>query len=410
MGITCGIDWSERHHDLALVDEQARIVARTRIGDDVAGFRRLVELLGEHADSDLGATAIEIAMETDKGLLVAALQAAGFRIYAINPKAVARYRERHGQAGSKSDPGDAAVLANILRTDRHLHRPVPVDSALASGVKAVARQHQEAVWARQRQTNRLRSLLREYYPAALAAFPTLTHQAALTILHAAPTPQAAGTLTPARVVELLDQAGRRNDPGLAEQICDQLRTETLRQPHEVEHALGVAASGLINIIAAMSSAIVALDQQMRATFDRHHQATIIASQPGLGPVLATRVLGEIGDDPHRFADVAGLRAFAGTAPITRASGRFRAVSARYIRNRRLADACHWWAFAALTNSPGARAHYDRRRAAGDTHHAALRNLSNKLLAKLWHCLQHGMLYDETTAWPTTPPQPHTLAA
>ena len=149
----------------------------------------------------------------------------------------------------------------------------------------------------------------------------------------------------------------------------------------------------------MSYAIAALEAELATVFDEHQQAAVITSQPGLGPVLGARVLGELGDDPRRFADTAGLRSFAGTAPITRASGRSLIVTSRRICNRRLGDACHWWAFAAITKSPGARGHYDRRRAAGDTHNAALRNLANKLLAKLWHCLQTGTLYNEAT--PTT---------
>jgi transposase len=129
-------------------------------------------------------------------------------------------------------------------------------------------------------------------------------------------------------------------------------------------------------------------------FEGHPLAQVLRSAPGLGPVLAARVLAEIGDDPSRFATANGLRAFAGTAPVTRSSGRSRSIRARKIRNKRLADACHWWAFAALTKSAGARAHYDRRRAAGDGHNAALRNLAHKLLGRLWWCLRTGQLWDE----------------
>lgn len=399
MTSTCGIDWSERHHDVAIVDADALVVARARVTNDAAGFGQLIQLLAAHASEP---TAIEIAIETDKGLLIAALRAAGFAVFAINPRAVARYRERYGQAGGKSDPGDAVVLANILRTDRHAHRRLPADTELARTIKVAARQHQEAIWARQQAIGRLRSLLQEFYPQALATFPNLTHRAAAVILRAAPTPQAAQRLTPRRVAALLQQAGRRNDPGLAERISTTLRAPALRQPTPVEHALGVAATGLIEIITAMSSAIHALERELAQQFDQHTQAEIITSMPGLGPVLGARVLGELGDDPDRFADARGIRSFAGTAPITRASGRSRVVSSRRVCNRRLGDACHWWAFAALTKSPGARAHYDRRRARGDTHNAALRHLANKLIGKLWHCLQHGLVYDETTAWTDQP--------
>lgn len=405
---TCGIDWSETHHDVAIVDEEANVVARARVRDDLAGYGQLLELLHDHAPGQQGA--IEIAIETDKGLFVAALVAAGFTVFPINPRAAARYRERHGQAGGKSDRGDAVMLANILRTDRHVHRRLPADSDLAQAVKAAARQHQEAIWARQQTMNRLRSLLRDYYPQALQAFPNLAHRAAATVLRAAPTPEDAARLTEDRVVTLLKQAGRRNDAGLAERISITLQASALRQPAPVERALGIAAVGLIDTITAMSTAIEALEGELANAFEQHDHRTVITSMPGLGPVLGARVLGELGDDPDRFSDASGLRGFAGTAPITRASGRSRVVSARRICNRRLGDACHWWAFAAITKSPGARAHYDRRRAAGDTHNAALRNLANKLLAKLWHCLQHQVTYDEATAWPPANTTPQTLAA
>lgn len=211
MSKTCGIDWSERHHDVAIADDQGRVAARARVDDGAAGFSRLLELLAEHSEAQ--PTSIEIAIETDKGLFAAALIAAGFTVFPINPRAVARYRERYGQAGGKSGPGDAAVLANVLRTDRHHHRPLPADSDLARAVKACARQHQEAIWARQQAMSRLRSLLHDFYPQALKAFPNLAHRAAASVLQAAPTPSAARRLTPARVVALLKKAGRRNDPG-----------------------------------------------------------------------------------------------------------------------------------------------------------------------------------------------------
>ena len=165
---------------------------RSRIETGATGFNNLLALIAEHGGS---AEDTPIALETDKNLLVVALAEAGFTVYPINPRAVARYRERHGQAGGKSDPGDAAVLAHILRTDRHLHRPLPAVSEQGRAVKALARQHQEAIWALHQTVSRLRSVLLEFYPQALQAFPNLTHKAALTVLAAAPTPAAGQQLT-----------------------------------------------------------------------------------------------------------------------------------------------------------------------------------------------------------------------
>ena len=400
MQITCGIDWSERHHDVALMDEAGTVVCRLKIGTGVRGFTELIAAIAEHTAAPVE---VPVAIETDKNLLVAALQAAGMTVYAINPRAVARYRDRHGQSGKKSDPGDAAILANILRTDRPMHRALPSISESALAVKALARQHQEAIWALHQLNSRLRAVLLEFYPQALQAFPNLKHKAALTVLAAAPTPAAGLRLTPKKVVALLHRCGRRNDPKLAEQILTDLKTPALRQPAAVENALGATVTTLLRISVQMQAAVEELETAMAESFDAHPLASVLRSAPGLGPVLAARILAEVGDDPNRFATAGGLRAFAGTAPVTRASGRSSYVKARKVRNRRLGDACHWWAFSMLTKSPGARALYDRRRTAGDHHNAALRNLANKLVGRLWWCLTHDEPWDDTAAWPNEIP-------
>lgn len=243
-------------------------------------------------------------------------------------------------------------------------------------------------------------MLLEFYPQALQAFPNLKHKAALTVLAAAPTPELGAKLTARKLVALLRRCGRRNDGALVEQVLADLKTPGLRQSAPVEAALGHTVVGLLGVITAMQAAVGQLEQALATEFDKHPMAPVLRSAPGLGPILAARVLAEVGDDPTRFASAGGLRAFAGTAPVTRASGKSRRVLARRVRNKRLGDACHWWAFATLTKSAGARAHYDRRRAAGDRHNAALRNLANKLIGRLWWCLHNDRPWDEQTAWNT----------
>lgn len=366
-----------------------------------------MELIADHAGPGEGTA---VAIETDKNLLVVALAGAGFTVYPINPRAVARYRERHGQAGGKSDPGDAAVLAHILRTDKSMHRRLPAVSEHGLAVKALARQHQEAIWSLHQTASRLRSVLLEFYPQALKAFPTLTHRATLGILAAVSTPSQGKKITRSRIVALLRRSGRRNDPSLVEQIFTDLRQPALQQPVRVEEALGLTVRGLIGILSAMAKSIEDLEAELSREFDQHALAPILRSAPGLGPILAARVLAEIGDDATRFVTANGLRAFAGTAPITRASGRSHYVKARKVRNKRLGDACHWWAFATLTKSTGARAHYDKRRATGEHHNAALRNLANKLLGRLWWCLAHNVAWDENAAWRDPNTSPTSVAA
>ncbi len=197
MDVFCGIDWAEDHHDIALVDREGRLLARQRIGDDAAGLTALLALFVEYGDSP--EAPIPVAIETPRGLLTACLRATGRSVYPINPMAVARYRDRHSVAGRKSDHGDAVVLANILRTDAHAHRPLPADSELAQAIAVLARAQQDAVWARTTAHNKLRSHLREYYPGFLAAFADarggITRPEARVILAAGPDPAAAAKLT-----------------------------------------------------------------------------------------------------------------------------------------------------------------------------------------------------------------------
>lgn len=405
--IYCGVDWAEAHHDIALVDEQGRLLVKQRIADDVSGFSALTALLAEHCGTH-EFTPVDIGIETDRGLLVAALRAAGHVVVPINPKAVSRYRDRHSVSGAKSDPGDALILAQIMRTDREVHRALPDDSEAVQVLKVLARAHQDAVWARQQTANQLRSLLREFFPAALQAFPSLHSRTALTVLAAAPDPTRAAALTRANLTDLLHAAGRGTRPTEAARLHELLTTEQLHQPTAVEHAMGLAVAAQVTRLAADDQAVRDLEQALAPAFESHPDAEIIDSLPGLGLVLGARVLSEFGDDRSRWPDVASRRCYAGTAPITRASGKGRVVLARFVRNRRLADACYLWAFSALTKSPGARTYYDRRRAHGDTHNKALRRLANKLLSQLHHCLETGHAYDETLAW--TPRNLHDTAA
>jgi transposase len=175
LNVFCGVDWAEDHHDVALVDGDGQLIAKRRITDDAAGFAELLGLFSDAGDTREQPipVAIEtVAIETGRGLLVACLRATERPVYAINPMAVSRYRDRHSVARKKSDAADAFVLANILRTDLASHRCLPADSELAQAIAVLARAQQDAVWERTCAHNKLRSLLGEYYPGILAGSPT----------------------------------------------------------------------------------------------------------------------------------------------------------------------------------------------------------------------------------------------
>jgi hypothetical protein len=391
-----GHDWAEDHHDVFFEDATGARLGAARLAEGLEGVRRFHELVGDHVDEP---DEVTVATETDRGLFVGALVAAGYRVLAVNPLSTSRYRERLSTSGAKSDPGDARVLAELARVDGHNHRPIAGDSDLAEAVKVLARAHQTMIWTRQRQTNQLRSTLREFYPAALEAFDDLASGDALAVLAIAPTPSLGRRLSRSQIASALRRGGRqRRVDDRASEIQTVLRAEQLEAPSLVADAMGASVGASVAVIGELVTQIRSLERELTDRFEQHPDAKIIRSLPGLGTILSARVLAEFGDDPNRFDDAKSRKNYAGTSPITRASGKHRVVLARYARNRRLADACYLWAFAALTASPGARTFYDQHRAAGDTHHRALRALANRLVGILHGCLRHHTPYDEHTAW------------
>jgi transposase len=400
-----GDDWAEDHHDIEIVDGQGRRLARRRLPEGLDGVSRLHALIAsvmpaewkDLAPADAAAR-VKIGIETDRGPWVVSLVAAGYEVFAINPMSTARYRQRHGTSGAKSDPGDAHVLAEIVRLDRAHHRPVAADSTASEAMKLIARSHQTMIWDRTRHVLRLRSALREYFPAALDAFDDLDAVDALALLEMAPDPETAARLSKARIGAALRQANRRNVEARAAEIRAVLQAPALRQPAPVQKAFAAVTASEVRVIVALNTEIDALGEVVAEHFGRHPDAKIYASQPGLGVVLGARILAEFGDDRDRYTSAKARKNYAGTSPITRASGIKKTVLARHARNDRLGDAVHQWAFGALRGSPGARAYYDAMRARNIGHHAALRQLANRLVGVLHGCLKTRTVYNEDRAW------------
>ena len=398
--IFVGIDWAEEHHDVCVLDSEGRVLGRRRIPDTLAGVGELHTLVGEHVGESDEPDQVVVGIEKDRGLIVTALVASGYQVYAVNPLAAARYRERHHVSGAKSDPGDAKVLGDLVRTDRINHRRVAGDSTLAEAVKILARAHQSALWLRQRHVNTLRSALKDYYPGALLAFGTdLASADALAVLGAAPTPARGRQLTHASLVSLLRRGGRqRNLQRRASEIQGALREGQLSQPPVLENAYGLGTTTAVLSIHNANEVVSRLEAGLAEHFEQHPSAKVVLSLPGLGTILGARVLGEFGDDPDRYANAKSRRNYAGTSPITKASGKSRVVLARHARNRRLGDALDLWAFCSLTRSPGARCYYDEMRSREKTHRQAIRQLANRWVGILHVCLERNCFYDEETAW------------
>lgn len=401
-----GDDWAEDHHDVEVMDAAGRRLVKARLPEGVAGIARLHAMIGALLGEDVQDVAgkVHIGIETDRGPWVQALIAAGYAVYAVNPLQAARYRERLRVSGAKSDGADAHMLADMVRTDSHQLRQVAGDTADAEAVKVVTRMHKTLIWERTRAGQRLRHALRDYFPAALEAFADLDAADTLELLTKAPDPAAAARLSTAQISAALKRARRRDIAEKTATIQAALRTTQLGQPAAVTVAYAASVRALAAVLATLNEQVTILQKQVEAYFGQHPDAEIILSQPGLGPILGARVLAEFGDDRNRYTSAKARKNYAGTSPITRASGRKKTVTARFVHNDRLIDALITQAFASLQTSPGARAYYDRQRHRGANYNTALRQLANRLVGILHGCLKTGTHYNEETAWSHHPTQ------
>jgi hypothetical protein len=396
--VLVGIDWSETHHDVEVLAEDGRRLKSFRIRHGVEGLATLQAVLAELTTEP---TEVVVAVESSHGLLVHALVGSGYAVYPINPRVAARYRERDSVAGVKSDRRDAAVLANLVRTDRDRHRRLAGDSEAAQEIRARARAHLRALRTLVRLRNHLRSLLLEFYPAAAPLLEAEDLGDGLAVLAVAPDPGQGERLSLRQLGAALHRQGRqRNLTRRATEIQALLRAPQLglRSPALLTAHRDEVIS-LVRMLRQARTEVRELEAQLSRAFRGHPDAEIYRSFPGLADVLGARVLGEAGDDPTRYANATARCRYAGNVPVTRASGKHREVHRRVVRNRWLADATFLWARSAIRHSPGARRHYDRLRQRGQLHNQALRVVANKLVASLHVCLRDHRPYDEARAWP-----------
>ena len=398
-----GDDWAEGHHDVVVQDETGKELARRRLPEGADGIARFHELVASRwdGDSEPDLAQVIVVIETDRGPWVKALAAAGYRVYPANPRQAARHKETVANSGKKDDFFDAECLADMGRTRRHQMRELAAGSDIAEAVKIAARAHQKLVWERTRHLLRMRSALREYFPAALGAYAdlTLAGKDTLELLQKAPDPASAARLTVTQITAALKRAGRRGGlPERARDIQAALRAEHLAQPDVIAEAYAASVQAGAAVITALNEQVKIMEARVSELFRRHPDAGIYLSQPGIGDITGARILGEFGDAPSRYASAKARRNYAGTSPLTIQSGKKKTVHARYIRNRHLIDALHTQAMAAISASPGARAYYDELRGREYEHEDALRRVAGRLTGILHGCLKNGAGYDEATAW------------
>ncbi|MGH3470019.1 MAG: IS110 family transposase [Pseudonocardia sp.] len=404
-----GIDWAEEFHDIALGTPEKGVIEQFRIDHGPAGVAALIErALRLEPDP----AEVRVVLETRHGLLVEALLDAGFSVVPVNPDVVAR---RRGPARKKDDAEDARICC-LLALDRHAALKTLVPHGEVGGeLRAIGRDDERAARDQRRLLNRLRADLQTTYPAALAlAGPDLGAPTVLRLLERWPTQPELAQATRDELVEFA-RLGRHGWPErFADRVSAALATPALPTR---DYLVRAKAAGIR--LAAVQ--LLALHQARRGwearmaelllggrRTGRDHTVKepdpgkafpggeIYLSFPGLGDRLAARVAGEIGEYIAQFDSPAGLQCYAGTAPVTRRSGKSDFVVARRLaHNRYLGAAVHQWAFCSLTRSGWAREFYDSKIAAKKSHHAALRALANRWLEILWHCLTKNVLYDET---------------
>ena len=362
------------------MDEAGKVLAKRRVPEGAAGMTQLHALIGRFLPEDAQDAEVVIGIETDRGPWVAALIAAGYTVFPVNPLQASRYRERHGVSGAKSDQGDSHMLADMVRTDSHQLRPAAGDSPEGQGIKVVARAHKTLISDRTARCSGCGTSCASTSPPRWRRSRTWTPPMCWNCW-ARPRTRSGRQATRAQVAAALKRARRRDIAGKTDAILAALRGEHLglrRADRRLRGNHPVPDRGDHHVERPGQDRRRAGEGAFWAAPD----AEIYQSQPGLAAILGARVLGEFGDDPRRYVSAKARKNYGGTSPITRASGKKKVVAARFIHNDRLVDALMSWAFSSLQASPGARAFYDEQRAKGLDHSDALRRLANRLVGIL----------------------------
>jgi transposase len=381
-----GIDWGGSHHQLCVVDAAGTRRRQTRLGHDVAGLAELDRELGQ-----FGAR-LPVAVERAEGLLVEHLQTRGHLVYPVSPRIAARARERYRAASSKDDVFDAFVLADSLRHEHAHWRPLPLPSPLLAEVRALTRDRDRLLATQQRTEAQLRAILEAYHPAPARLFSSIDRQITLSFIGDYPTPQAAAAVGEQRMARFLarNRYTGRVQPAV---LVDRLRANLLAgAPGTVT---GKAHSALVfaELLGLLNQQLADYDEAIALAVGRHPDAPIFASFPGVGPVGTAVLLAELGEDRAHYPTVEILLAEAGLAPVTRASGRSCRVRFRYAANRRLREACVWWAYNSLKESTWASDLYRQGRARAQHPYRALRGLGARWMRVLWRCWTDRTPYD-----------------
>ncbi len=389
MAVMVGVDWASTEHAVCIIDDQGKVRARMTVAHSAQGLAALCAGLQRFG---LPAS-IRVAVERPSGLLIDTLLEAGYTVVPIHPNVVKASRPRYHAAGGKSDPEDAFILADLLRTDGHRFRPLRPLSDETRALRALVRTRDDLVAQRVALANQLRALLESFWPGAVGIFADIDSPIALAFLARYPTPQSAERLGEKRLAAFLAReayCGRRP----AGELLARLRAAPVGLAGEGEaEAKGELVRALVTVLSALVEQLQRLTAAVEHAVAAHTDGPLIMSFPRAGKVNAAQILAELGDDRARFGSEEQLAAEAGAAPVTYTSGKHRGVGFRWACNKRLRQAVVCFADNSRHSSPWAADVYRRAVARGCDHPHAVRILARAWLRVLWRCWQSAIPYD-----------------
>jgi len=386
-----GIDWASQAHAVCVIDDTARIHWQGSVPHTAEGLTDLLARLRRWSPHG----PLRIALERPSGLLVDALLDAGLEVVPIHPYALKASRPRYSAAGGKSDPGDAFILADLLRTDGHRLRPLHPPSDETRALRALVRGRDDLVAQRVALANQLRALLERFWPGAAAIFADVDSPIALAFLSRYPTPHSAARLGEKRLAQFLGQHAYCGRRPVAELLA-RLRRAPASQVGEADaEASGEVVRALVAILTPLVAHLQQLSAAIAAALPQHPDGPLVQSLPRSGAVNAAQILAELGDDRARFSTDDQLAAEAGLAPVTLASGKHHAVVFRWACNKRLRRALTTFADNSRHTSRWAASVYQRARARGCRHQHAIRILARAWARILWRCWHDRTPYDIT---------------
>lgn len=383
-----GFDWASEKHDVCVVDRQGGIVLELSFSDTAEGWARLRERLGP-----LGKVAF--AIETSRGAAVERLLELGRGVFPMNPKAAERYRDRKKPSGSKTDKIDAWCFAEALRTDGKDWRQLRPEDPATQLLRLLCRDEIALIEQRTALVLQLKQALHEYYPAALEAFDDWTMPSAWELVIQFPTPKALAIAGKRNWQKFLHAQHLYNPTTAAKRLEIFARADKFASPSaSVTSAKRLLAVSLARMLRTLDGQIREYRQQIEQAFDDHPDGDLFASLPGGGKKLAPRLLGEVGADREVFQSAEALQCMAGTAPVTKASGKSRVVLFRRGCNKTLRATVHLWVDETRHKCAWADAYYKQKKAQGKSHAQALRCLGQRWLKIVWRMWQDRTPYDE----------------